>query len=238
LRSGKEAQIDVVERVGADDRTCLLARKRYLPRTVTAKGQLESLGVQRSSAFRHDVAYREGRQFRKSRDRRAVETMTTYGRKLLQDRWLDHEHDVLGQLHDAGCRVPYPVSFAGDVLLMQYVGDRHRAAPQLAAARLTPGEVRSAWHDVVAGLRRITAAGWAHGDLSAYNLLWWEGEVWFIDLPQAVDIAANPGGLSFLHRDVCNVTAWFARRGIDDDPEEVFADLLSAAFGGMPSLGP
>lgn len=55
--------------------------------------------------------------------------------------------------------------------------------------------------------------------------------MWFIDLPQAVDIAANPGGLSFLHRDVCNVATWFARRGIDDDPEEVFADLLSAAFG-------
>jgi RIO kinase 1 len=231
LRSGKEAQIDVVERVGPDGHSCLLARKRYLPRTVTAKGQLEALGVQRSSAFRHDVEYREGRQFRKSRDRRAVEAMTTYGRKLLQDRWLDHEHDVLARLHDAGCRVPYPVSYADDVLLMEYVGERALAAPQLAMARLTPDEVRRAWSDVVDGLRLITAAGWAHGDLSAYNLLWWEGAVWFIDFPQAVDIAANPGGLSFLHRDVCNVAAWFGRRGIDEDPEEVFADLLSAAFG-------
>ena len=230
LRSGKEAQIDVVERVGADGRTCLLARKRYLPRTVTAKGQLEALGVQRSSAFRHDVEYREGRQFRKTRDRRAVEAMTTYGKRLLQDRWLSHEFDVLRALHDAGCSVPLPVSFAGDVLLMQYLGDRTAAAPQLAAARLSADEVARAWHEVVDGLRRITAAGWAHGDLSAYNLLWWEGKVWFIDLPQAVDIAANPGGLAFLHRDVCNVARWFARRGIDDDPEEVFADLLSAAF--------
>jgi len=226
LRSGKEAQIDVVERIGADGRSCLLARKRYLPRTVTTKGQLEALGVQRSSAFRHDVKYREGRQFRKSRDRRAVEAMTTYGRRLLQDRWLGHEHDVLVQLRDAGCRVPYPVSYADDVLLMEYVGGRDGAAPQLASARLSPVEVRRAWQDVVDGLRRLTAAGWAHGDLSAYNLLWWEGQVWFIDLPQAVDIAANPGGLSFLHRDVVNVCGWFARRGIEDDPEEVFADLL------------
>jgi len=231
LRSGKEAQIDVVERVGADGRTCLLARKRYLPRTVTTKGQLEALGVQRSSAFRHDVEYREGRQFRKTRDRRAVEAMTTYGRKLLQDRWLGHEHDVLAQLHAAGCRVPYPVSYADDVLLMEYVGAADGAAPQLAAARLSPAEVRRAWHDVVEGLRGITSAGWAHGDLSAYNLLWWEGEVWFIDFPQAVDIAANPGGLSFLHRDVTNVLGWFVRHGIEEDPEEVFADLLGAAFG-------
>ena len=231
LRSGKEAQIDVVERVGADGRTCLLARKRYLPRTVTAKGTLEALGVQRSSAFRHDVEYREGRQFRKSRDRRAVEAMTTYGRRLLQDRWLGHEHDVLEQLHAAGCKVPFPVSYADDVLLMEYVGERDGAAPQLAAARLSRDEVRTAWHDVVDGLRRITSAGWAHGDLSAYNVLWWQGEVCFIDFPQAVDIAQNPQGLGFLHRDVVNITGWFARRGVDEDPEAVFADLVSVAFG-------
>ena len=231
LRSGKEAQIDLVERTGHDGRTCLLARKRYLPRTVTAKGQLEALGVQRASSFRHDVEYREGRQFRKTRDRRAVERMSTYGKKLLQDRWLDHEHDVLRALRDAGCRVPHPVSFAGDILLMEYVGDRSQAAPQLARARLSPADVASAWSQLVDGLRRITSAGWAHGDLSAYNLLWWQGELWFIDFPQAVDIAANPGGLGFLHRDVVNVCGWFARHGVDDDPEAVFADLLSCAFG-------
>src|SRR5690606_20587707 len=83
LRSGKEAQINVIERTGADGRTCLLARKRYLPRNVTHKGQLEAMGVQRSSSFVHDVQYREGRQFRKTRDRRAVEQMTTYGKRLL-----------------------------------------------------------------------------------------------------------------------------------------------------------
>ena len=72
IKSGKEAQVNLVERVGVDRRSCLIARKRYLPRTVTSKGQLEVMGVQRASAFSHDVQYREGRQFRKSRDRRAV----------------------------------------------------------------------------------------------------------------------------------------------------------------------
>jgi RIO kinase 1 len=230
LRSGKEAQIDLVEWFADDGRSCVLARKRYLPRTVTEKGTLEALGVQRSSAFRHDVEYREGRQFRKSRDRRAVESMSAHGKRLLQDRWLSHEHDVLRTLHEAGCQVPYPVSFAGDVLHMEYVGSEEQAAPQLARARLSPAEVADAWDQLVDGLHAITAAGWAHGDLSAYNLLWWEGRLWFIDLPQAVDLAANPGGLDFLHRDVGNVSAWFARHGIGVDPEELFADLLSAAF--------
>jgi len=76
----------------------------------------------------------------------------------------------------------------------------------------------------------MVAEGFAHGDLSAFNLLWWEGELVFIDFPQAVDLATNPSGLDFLHRDVLNVCRWFARRGVERDAEEVFADLLSAAF--------
>lgn len=231
LRSGKEAQVDLVERVGDDGRRCLLARKRYLPRTVTSKGQLEALGVQRASGFRHDVEYREGRQFRKTRDRRAVERMSTYGKRLLQDRWLGHEHEVMTVLHQAGCRVPYPVSFSDDCFLLQYLGDRERAAPQLVSARLRGPELRAAWDQLVEGLHRMTATGWAHGDLSAYNLLWWEDELWFIDLPQAVDVAANPSGLEFLHRDVVNVCTWFERKGLRVDADEVFADLLSTTFG-------
>ena len=129
-------------------------------------------------------------------------------------------------LWEAGCSVPYPIAFADDRFDMEYVGDATQAAPQLGRARLDDDELRAAWDDLLTGLREITAAGWAHGDLSPYNLLWWEGRLWFIDFPQAVDIAANPNGLAFLHRDVVNVCGWFARRGIDDDPEEVFADLL------------
>jgi RIO kinase 1 len=230
LRSGKEAQINIIERTGVDGRSCLLARKRYLPRTVTSKGQLEAMGLQRASSFVHDVEYREGRQFRKTRDRRAVEQMTTYGKRLLQDRWMGHEADVMAVLHAAGCPVPYPLGFAdgegGGSFDMQYLGDHDGAAPQLARARLGATDVVRAWDQLLDGLRTMTAAGWAHGDLSPYNLLWWEDQLWFIDFPQAVDIAANPSGLDFLHRDVLNVSAWFSRRGVDDDPEEVFADLL------------
>ena len=76
-------------------------------------------------------------------------------------------------------------------------------------------------------LGRVVAAGYAHGDLSAYNLLWWADELWLIDLPQAVDIAANPMGLDFLHRDVVNITTWFGRQGLDRDAEELFALLLT-----------
>jgi RIO kinase 1 len=231
LKTGKEAQIDVVERTSDDGRSCLLARKLYVPRKVAAKGMLEAMGVQRASSFTNDVQYREGRQFRKSRDRRAVESMSTYGKKLLQDRWTNHEQDEMARLWHAGVNVPYPVSYADDVYYLEYIGAPDGAAPQLAAARLDRARLEDAWDQLVDGLRLMTAEGIAHADLSAYNLLWWNERLVFIDFPQAVDLAANPSGLDFLHRDVQNVCRFFERRGVEHDPEEVFADLVTYAFG-------
>ena len=227
VKSGKEAQVNLVERIGDDGRSCLIARKRYLPRHVTHKGQLEAMGVQRSSAFRHDVQYREGRQFRKSRDRRAIERMSTYGKRLLQDRWTGTEHEVMLRLWHQGVSVPYPIAYGDDVFDLEYVGSWEMAAPQLSAARLTAAELADAFEQLCAGLRGLAAAGVAHGDLSAYNLLWWEDRLWFIDFPQSIDIAANLQGLDFLHRDVLNVCSWFQRRGLDIDPEYEFEDLLN-----------
>ena len=226
LKTGKEAQVSLVERTGPTGQ-CLLARKLYLPRAVSDKGVLEAMGVQRASQFHNDVAYREGRQFRKSRDRRAVERMSTHGKALLQERWTNHEHDVMGVLWQAGARVPYPVRFADDRFDMEYVGDRAEAAPTLARLRPRGHVLEAIWDQLVDNLRRVVGAGFAHGDLSAYNLLWWDDELWLIDFPQAVDIAANPMGLDFLHRDVVNIATWFRRQGLDRDAEELFARLLA-----------
>jgi RIO kinase 1 len=232
IKSGKEAQVHLIER-SADPtperqggERCQFARKRYLPREVKQKGELEALGFQRSSAFVNDVQYREGRQFRKTRDRRAVERMSTYGKHLLQDRWTGHEHEVMTRLWRAGMNVPYPISFGDDVFDLEYVGDESQAAPQLQAVRLNSTQLEDAFAQLLVGLRCMTAQGLAHGDMSAYNLLWWEEQLWFIDFPQAIDIAANLQGLAFLHRDVVNVCTWFQRKGLDIDEEEVFADLL------------
>ena len=235
LRTGKEAQINLIERspatdaVQPDQSAVLLAQKRYMPRHVENKGQLEAMGVQKASTFRNDAAYREGRQFRKTRDRRAVERMSAHGKRLLQARWTGHEHDVMSELWAKGLRVPYPVSYGDDVFLMEYIGDRAGAAPHLARARLDPDQLRSAYDQLVDGLFVMTGAGWVHGDLSAFNLLWWDDELWFIDLPQAMELASNPQGLNFVHRDVLNVCTWFRQRGLDVDGEGLFAELLTVA---------
>lgn len=231
VKSGKEAQIDLVERTGSDGRSCLLALKRYVPRKVTSKGQLEEAGLERASAFRHDVAYREGRQFRKTRDRRAVERMSTYGKRLLQSRWTDHEFLVTKRLWEEGVPVPYPVAYCDDEYLLEFVGDTTKAAPQLAQARVSDDALDLVVDQIVEGMHGMVRAGFVHGDLSAFNLLWWENRVWFIDLPQAVDLAANPQGLNYLHRDVVNICGWLRRRGGDIDAEELFAELVAVAYG-------
>ena len=228
VKTGKEAQINLIQRHGHDGRSCVFARKRYLPREVKYKGELEALGVQRSSAFVNDVQYREGRQFRKSRDRRAVERMSTYGKHLLQDRWMGHEHEIMTRLWQAGMSVPYPIGYDGNVYDLEYIGDDERAAPQLQVARLKGPALNDAFEQLVDGLHILVAAGYAHGDLSAYNLLWWDRRLWFIDFPQSVDIAANPQGIEFLHRDVLNVCNWFGQRGLNVDGEAVFAEVLAS----------
>ena len=122
LRTGKEAQINLIERTSLTAHTAtsiLLAEKRYMPRNVKNKGELEAMGVQKASTFRNDAMYREGRQFRKTRDRRAVERMSAHGKRLMQARWTSHEHGVMEILWHNGLRCPYPVSYGDDVFLME-----------------------------------------------------------------------------------------------------------------------
>ena len=231
LKSGKEAEVFVIERT-CRDRSCLLAHKRYRPRTVTHKGELEALGFQRGNSFMNDLAYRDGRKFAKSRDQRAAERMTNYGKKLLTGRWTGHELDMMQHAWNAGVNVPYPVGERGDGLLMQFLGDTERAAPRLADARLTEPEITRACSQLIENLDRLVSAGYVHADLSAYNLLWWEDQVWFIDFPQAVDVTTNPHAFDYLHRDLTNVGGWFARHGEVIDVDALFAELIAVAGTG------
>ena len=228
LKSGKEAEVFVVERF-YEERSCLLAHKRYRPRTVTHKGELEALGFQRSNAFMNDLAYRDGRKFAKSWDQRVAERMTKYGKKLLTGRWTGHELDMMQHAWNVGVNVPYPVGPRGDGLLMQFLGDEERAAPRLAEARLSRTEIARARARLEENLRLLVGAGYVHADLSAYNLLWWEDELWLIDFPQAVDVTTNPHAFDYLYRDVTNVGSWFARQGENIDIDTLYAELVASA---------
>ena len=226
LKGGKEAEVFVVERV-LGPRSCLLAHKRYRPRRVSTKGELQALGFQRSAAFVNDRAYRAGRRIPDARAQRAVDRKTRFGRAVQATEWAGEEWVMLCRLSHAGVHVPYPVERTNDGVLMQFLGDRFGAAPTLATARLSSAEAARAATFLVEDLRSMVGAGVVHADLSAYNILWWEDRTWIIDLPQAVDLHVNIDALDFLTRDLRNVEAWFTRRCVAFDANALFEELLS-----------
>ncbi len=124
--------------------------------------------------------------------------------------------------------VPYPVQILGTELLLEFIGDPDgTGAPRLAETRPDPGQLASLWSQLVEAMATLASAGCAHGDLSPYNLLVHHGRLVMIDLPQVVDVVANPSGRGYLERDARNVATWFARAGHPNADPELLADLLA-----------
>jgi RIO kinase 1 len=202
LKTGKEADVFLLRRAVPDtDRSCLLAAKRYR----SAEHRM----------FHHDSAYREGRQVRRSRENRAMAGRTAAGREMIAGHWASAEFTALSQLHQAGVPVPYPVQILGTEILLEFIGEPDgTAAPRLAEIRPAGAELASLWDQLVTALCGLARLGYAHGDLSAYNLLVHGGRLVMIDLPQIVDVIANPRGAEFLTRDSATVARWFTARGV------------------------
>ncbi|MFI9641527.1 serine protein kinase RIO [Micromonospora sp. NPDC051925] len=226
LKTGKEADVHLVRRAVPDtDRSCLLAVKRYRD----AQHRL----------FHRDAGYLEGRRVRRSRENRAMAGRTAFGRQMIAGQWAAAEFAALSRLWEIGVEsgriaVPYPVQLLGTELMLEFVGDPDEgtAAPRLAQVRPDPAQLRSLWEQLVDALVVLARAGYAHGDLSPYNLLVHAGRLVMIDLPQVVDVVANPQGPEFLARDVQVVATWFTARGLpaaDTEPAELTGMLLREA---------
>ena len=231
LKSGKEAEIFLVQRRYASGPR-LLAHKRYRPR-YPVKGQLREEGFSNSTAYRGDSIYKAS-WFLPTRDKKAVMGGSRYGHELAGRLWPAQEFAMLTRAWQSGASVPYPVEQTDHGLLMEFIGDPAElvAAPKLVQAGLGADALASAWHQLLGSLIALTMAGLVHADLSAYNLLWWEGRLVMIDLPQAVEFTTNPDAFELLHRDISNVGDWFGRRGVAVDVEALYAELVSVAWLG------
>ena len=193
LMSGKEATVYVV-RCGLDIR-CAKVYKEANQRN-----------------FHQNTDYTEGRKVKNSRRARAMEKHTRYGRKAEEEAWQNAEVDALYHLAAVGVRVPRPYNFHEGVLLMELVtGDDGNAAPRLNDLELTAEVAREYHRTLLAQVVRMLCAGIIHGDLSEYNVLVDSTGPVIIDLPQAVDAAANNSANSMLLRDVANLAAYFGR---------------------------
>ncbi len=193
LMSGKEATVYVV-RCGEDIR-CAKVYKEAEKRS-----------------FKQAVVYQEGRKVRNSRRARAMEKGSKFGREQMEEAWQSAEVDALFRLADAGVRVPTPFGCFDGVLLMELVTDSEgHVAPRLNDVSFS---AEQAIHDhglVMTYVKRMLFAGLVHGDLSEFNVLVDANGPVIIDLPQAVDAAANNHAKWMLERDVNNMTQYYGQ---------------------------
>lgn len=193
LMSGKEAAVYVV-RCGSEVR-CAKVYKEANKRS-----------------FRQAAEYQEGRKVRNSRQARAMAKGSKYGRKEAEDAWQNAEVAALFRLAAAGVRVPKPYDFQDGVLLMELVTDADGdAAPRLNDVHLEAEDARAFHAFVIRQIVLMLCAGMVHGDLSEFNVLLGPDGPVIIDLPQAVDAAANNHAFSMLQRDVDNMAHYFGR---------------------------
>jgi RIO kinase 1 len=193
LMSGKEATVYVV-RCGEEIRCAKVYKEAH----------------QRS--FRQAASYQEGRKVKNSRQARAMEKGTRYGRKMQEEAWQSAEVDALYRLAAAGVRVPTPYICFEGVLLMDLVTDAAGyVAPRLNDVELTE-ELALEYHaQLLQQVVLMLCAGIIHGDLSEFNILVDADGPVIIDLPQAIDAAGNTEAGPMLERDVANLATYFSQ---------------------------
>jgi RIO kinase 1 len=192
LMSGKEATVYVV-RCG-DDIRCAKVYKEASQRS-----------------FRNNASYQEGRKVRNSRQARAMEKGSRFGRKMQEEVWQSAEVDALYRLAAAGVRVPQPHLCYEGVLLMDLIVDADgHPAPRLNDVELSE-ELALEFHALlIEQVVRMLCAGIIHGDLSEYNILVGEDGPVIIDVPQAIDAAGNSNAAEMFARDVINLRSYFS----------------------------
>ena len=191
LMSGKEADVYVVR----------------------AHGEIRCAKVYKDAAqrsFKKAVNYQEGRKVRNTRRGRAMEKGSKYGRKQQEASWQNAEVEALAKLATAGVRVPETYGCLDGVLLMELITDHEGdVAPRLGDVTMSAEQATEDHALIMSYVSKMLCAGIIHGDLSEFNVLVDQYGPVIIDLPQAVDAAANNHAKAMLLRDVANMTNYY-----------------------------
>jgi len=215
VKGGKEANVYCCQAfpgLGVE----LLAAKIYRPR------MLRNL--------RNDAMYREGRSVidesgkavLNDRALHAVRKGTTYGKELSHVSWLGHEYQTLETLFQAGADVPKPLASGPNTILMEYLGEVYNPAPTLHEVHLSSRvEAKRIYERLIHNVDLMLSCNRVHGDLSAFNVLYWEGEFRIIDFPQAIDPRDNRSSFAIFRRDLVRLCQYFERYGIVSRPDSL-----------------
>jgi RIO kinase 1 len=219
VKSGKEATVYCC---AAHPSTGLeyLAAKVYRPRMFRS---LSNDAVYRASRPQVDARGREGRGAKRWN---ATAKESERGRAAKISAWIRYEYETQQLLYDAGADAPRPLAQSGNAVLMEYIGGGPGTpAPLLREVTLDCEEAAPLFERVMRNIELWLACDRVHGDLSAYNMLYWEGAITIIDFAQAVDPRYNPAVGDLLARDIARVCQYFARFGVATDAAALAGDL-------------
>ncbi len=221
IRGGKEASVYLC-RAGENIHADLLAVKVYRPR------MLRNL--------KQDHIYREGRidlgsdgkQLVKDADVHAVAKRTAYGEEIRHQSWIAYEFNTLRTLFEASVDVPQAYEMANNAILMDYIGDLSAAAPALSEISLDRAEAKELFDRSLHNIDLMLSKNFIHGDLSAYNILYWDGDITLIDFPQVVSPGNNRSAYQIFLRDVTRVCEYFIKFGVRANPRKIATDLWTS----------
>ena len=148
--------------------------------------------------------------------------------------WVRKEYRNLRRMRKAGIRVPRPRAGLNNVLVMDLIGDESEPSPRLKD--ITIDDPKGVFDDLL----EMLAVCWqtcdlAHADFSEYNILWYDGEPWVIDVGQAV-VSAHPSSNEFLVRDVTRIVQWINRQGYEVNLADSLLRVLEEPVPTYPSL--
>ncbi len=183
--------------------------------------------------LRNDALYRQGRlylddeghEIRDDRALHAIAKRTRFGMSLMHTSWIEHEFQAMQILHKAGADIPEPYASGNNAILMAYIGWDDMAAPTLNEVNLSFSEAKDVFERVLNNVRIMLANGRVHGDLSAYNILYFEGDIYLIDFPQVLDPQVNQDAYVIFCRDILRVCEYFQDHGLQCHPQALADDL-------------
>lgn len=224
VKSGKEASVFCCAAdpsIGVE----YLAAKVYRPRMFRS---LKDDAVYRGSRTQYNM---DGKIVRGHHRQHGVGKLNEKARAAQVTSWIEYEFQVQSLLYNAGANVPRPVSQVGNTLLMEYIGNLEEPAPLLREVTLDQEEAQPLFDCLMRNVELCLANNLIHGDLSAYNVLYWQGTVTLIDFAQAVDPRHNPQVFSLLVRDIERICQYFAHYGVVADANILASDLWERYIG-------
>lgn len=214
IKGGKEAS---VYQCLADKSTgeSYLAAKVYRPR------QFRNL--------KNDKLYREGREYldenghgiHDKRTLHAIKKKSTFGADMQHTSWLEHEIKTMQILLEGGADIPRPFASGKNAILMSYFGGMDQAAPTLNEVSLEGEEAKRLFEQIVWNIELMLSKERIHADLSAYNILYWEGKICIIDFPQAINPYQNQNAYSIFQRDIQRVCQYFSKFRVSTDADRL-----------------